>query len=116
MNNFLKKIIGDKKEWKKMEARAKALPKDYQVVYDQIKHYIWKSSGLSSTDIFKGLLDFFEEGAANGKRALEITGNDVAAFCDEILRDEKREKTYTERWRENLNHDIAKKLGKENKQ
>jgi len=37
MGNFLKKIIGDKKEWRAMEARAKALPKDYQVVYDEIK-------------------------------------------------------------------------------
>lgn len=112
MNEFLKKIIGDKKEWKAMEARAKALPKDYRVVYDKMKQYIWKSSALSSIDVFKGLLDFFEEGAANGKGALEITGNDVAAFCDEILRDEKREKTYTEKWREELNRDIAKKLGK----
>ena len=112
MNEFLKKIIGDKKEWNAMEARAKALPKDYRVVYDEIKQYTWKSSGLSSTDIFKDLLDFFEEGAANGKRVLEITGNDVAAFCDEILRNEKREKTYTEKWRETLNQNIAKKLVK----
>lgn len=109
MSDFLKKIIGDKKEWKAMEERAKALPKDYRVVYDEIKRYIWKSSGLGSVDIFKGLLDLFEEGAANGKHVLEITGDDVAAFCDELLRGAK---TYTEGWREELNHDIAKKLRK----
>jgi len=109
MNDFLKKIIGDKKEWKVMEARAKALPKDYQVVYHEIQQYIWKSSGLESIDAFKGLLDLFEEGAADGRKALEITGNDVAAFCDELVRGVK---TYVDKWRETLNNDIAKKIGK----
>jgi len=109
MNEFLKKVIGDKKEWRVMEARAKTLPKDYQVVYDGIKHYIWKSSGLGTIDVFKGVLDLFEEGAADGKSALEITGDDVAAFCDGLVQGAK---TYTDRWREELNHGIAKKLRK----
>lgn len=109
MNDFLKKITGDKKEWKAMEARAKALPKDYQVVYGEIKRYIWKSSGRPSIDIFKGLLDLFEEAAANGRSALEITGNDVAAFCDELSGGAK---TYLDKWRERLNNDIAKKISK----
>jgi DNA-binding ferritin-like protein (Dps family) len=109
MNDFIKKITGDKKEWKAMEAHAKALPRDYQVVYEEIKQYIWKSSGLGSINVFKGILDLFEEGASNNKGVLEITGDDVAAFCDELL---KGEKTYTEKWREKLNNDIAKKLGK----
>jgi DNA-binding ferritin-like protein (Dps family) len=110
MKNFLKKILGDKKEWNAMEARAKALPHDYQVVYHEIQHYIWKSSGQESIDVFKGLLDLFEEGAANGRRALEITGDNVAAFCDELI--DGGAKTYTDRWREELNSGIAKKIGK----
>jgi DNA-binding ferritin-like protein (Dps family) len=109
MSDFIKKIVGDKKEWKAMEARAKALPRDYRVVYDEIKQYIWKSSGLGSIEVFKGILDLFEEGAANNKGVLTITGDNVAAFCDELLQGEK---TYTEKWREKLNRDIAKKLGK----
>ena len=36
-------------------------------MYDEIKQYIWKSSGLGAIDVLKGLLDLFEEGAANGK-------------------------------------------------
>jgi DNA-binding ferritin-like protein (Dps family) len=107
MNDFLKKIVGDKKEWKAMEVRAKALPEDYRVVYEDIKKYIWKSSGRPSIDIFEGLLDLFEEGAANGRKALEITGDDVAAFCDELSAGSK---TYIDKWREKLNSDIAKKL------
>lgn len=110
MNAFLKKIIGDfaeKKEWRAMEARAKQLPDDYRFAYDEIKKYLWKSSGLVVIDPFKNLLDMFEEGAANGKKVLEITGSDIAAFCDELVRGEK---TYTGKWREKLNSDIAKKL------
>ena len=108
MNDFIKKVIGDKKEWKTMETRAKALPQDYQVVYEQIKRYIWKR-GQSSMDVFEGLLDLFEEGAANSKNVLEITGNDVAAFCDELT---PGAKTYADKWHNELNNDIEKKLRK----
>jgi DNA-binding ferritin-like protein (Dps family) len=108
MNEFFKKVIGDKKAWLAMEARAKALPQDYRVVYDEIKPYLWKS-GLESIDVLNGILELFEESAARGKQVLEITGHDVAAFCDELTHDAK---TYLEKWRDDLNHDIAKKLGK----
>ncbi len=59
-----------------------------------------------------GLRDFrllFETGAAEGKRVLEITGEDVAGFCDEVLRNAR---TYTENRRADLNRDIMNKLGK----
>jgi DNA-binding ferritin-like protein (Dps family) len=115
VNDFWKKVTGDKKEWRKMEARAKALPKDYRVVYDEIKNYMFKFSaggGMDMVAILKDLLELFEEGAANGKGALEITGNDVATFCDELLRNTK---TYTESWREKLNSHVMKKLGNEKK-
>ena len=114
MIDIFKKIIGDmgdKKEWNAMEARAKALPHDYLVVYNEIKRYLWSGAGPldSSIDLFKGLLELFEEGAANNKPVLEVTGKDVAAFCDELVRGEK---TYAEHLRGKLNRDIAKKLGK----
>jgi DNA-binding ferritin-like protein (Dps family) len=59
--------------------------------------------------IFTDLLDLFETGAAEGKRVLEITGEDVAEFCDELLRNAK---TYTQNWRDDLNRDIMKKIGR----
>ena len=46
---------------------------------------------------------------ADGKRVLEVTGADVAEFCDELLRNTK---TWTASWHEALNRDIRKKLGK----
>ena len=114
MNNIIKKIMGDKKEWKAMEARAEALPEEYNFVYHKIQHYMWNhasghSSGMDMVAVFEDLLGLFEEGAANGKGVLEITGEDVAAFADELLRNTK---TYTENWRKDLNRDIMKKLGK----
>ncbi len=33
MSNVLTKILIDKKEWKAMEARANAVPRDYRLVY-----------------------------------------------------------------------------------
>jgi DNA-binding ferritin-like protein (Dps family) len=109
MKDFISKVTGNKKEWRAMKARIKALPHDYQVVYDEIMHYIWKSSAFSSMDVFNDLLDLFEEGVANGRSVLEITGDDVAVFCDGLIQSKK---TYVDNWREKMNHDIAKKLGK----
>ena len=31
MKEFIKRIIGDKKEWRQMEARANALPEEYRI-------------------------------------------------------------------------------------
>ncbi len=107
---FLKKILGDKKEWRAMEARAEALPGDYRIVYGEIKKYLWKftaGDGMDTIAILKDLLDLFETGAADGRRALEVTGEDVAAFCDELLRNAK---TYTEKWHDALNRDVMDKL------
>jgi DNA-binding ferritin-like protein (Dps family) len=113
MNNFLKKILGDKKEWRGMEARAAALPSDYRIVYDEIKQYMWRftaGDGMDIVAILNDLLGLFETGAADGKRALEVTGPDVAAFCDELLRNAK---TYTENWRDALNRNVSKRLRQE---
>jgi DNA-binding ferritin-like protein (Dps family) len=66
-------------------------------------------SGYDMMKIHYDLIELFEEGAAAGKRVLEITGEDVAAFCDELL---KSAQTYTENWRETLNRDILNKVNK----
>jgi DNA-binding ferritin-like protein (Dps family) len=110
VTSFLKKILGPKQEWRAMEARAKALPPDYRVVYDEIKPYLWKftaGNGMDIIAILKDLLGLFETAAADGRRVLEVTGDDVAAFCDELLQNAQ---TYTANWREELNRDVKNKL------
>jgi len=110
MYDWLTKIIGDKQRWRRMESRAAALPRDYQVVYDEIKKYLFKFSagnGLETVAILEDLLGLFESGAAEGRRALDVTGEDVAAFCDELLRSAR---TYTDKWREDLNRAVQQQL------
>ncbi len=73
---------------------------------------MWMSaagSGYDMMNIHYGLIELFETGASDGKHVLEITGENAAAFCDELLRSAS---TYTENWREALNRDILEKLGK----
>ena len=113
MKNFLIKITGweQKKEWKKLEARAKALPKDYQIVYGEIKNYMWNlwrfeaENDMGDFSTLEDLLGLFEDGVKNSKNVLDVTGKDVAAFCDELFH-------ATESWKNKLNNDIMKKLGK----
>ncbi|HSW78323.1 MAG TPA: DUF1048 domain-containing protein [Candidatus Chromulinivoraceae bacterium] len=114
MNDFLSKIIGDleaKKEWKVVEARAKLLPEEYRIVYNEIKHYVWQGgTGLTDpSDLFKRLVECFEKGIADGKHVSEITSGDIAVFVDGLIHDEK---THIDGLREKLNNAVAKKLGK----
>lgn len=114
MTDFINKIIGDlegKKEWKALEVRAKALPDEYRVVYEEIKNYVWHGgTGLMDpSNLFKRLVELFEQGAATGKHVTDITGDDVAAFVESLIRGEE---TYLDGLRKKLNQDIAKKLGK----
>jgi len=115
MLNFFRKMIGDKKEYKMMMARVKAMPEDYQFVFKKIQHYMFSRAGGDGMDMLKvqyELIDLFEAGVADGKRVLEITGDDVADFCDELLRNTK---TWTAKWHEALNRDVKKKLGGQDK-
>lgn len=108
----IKKMIESKREYKQQMARVETLPKDYQYVFKKIQGHMWMFAAGSGYDMLKihyDLIELFEAGAADGKHVLEITGEDVAAFCDELLRSAR---TYTENWREALNRDILKKLGK----
>lgn len=88
----IKDIIKSKKEYREYEKRVKSLPKDYQIVYKEIQKYVYKVGdiGLSESMIlFSNIIEFFEEGVALGKGVLEVTGEDVAAFCDELIKNLK---------------------------
>lgn len=113
MIELLKKMIGDKKEYREMMARVKALPEEYRFVFEKIQKYMWNYAAGDGYDMLKihyELVELLEAGAADGKQVLEITGEDVAAFCDELLCNAK---TYTAKWRETLNQEIMEKLKKQ---
>ncbi|GAV12865.1 hypothetical protein PBN151_2798 [Paenibacillus sp. NAIST15-1] len=49
--------------------------------------------------MLSGIIDLFEEGAVLGKGVLEVTGSDVAAFCDGLIKDTK---TYADLYQESV--------------
>lgn len=105
-------IIEGKKEWRAHMVRVKALPKDYQVVYKEIQKYLFKVGPVELTEgtgILSGIVDLFEEGAALGKNVLEVTGKDVAAFCDDLIKDSK---TYADIYQETANQEVNKAMKK----
>ncbi|MEX3617114.1 DUF1048 domain-containing protein [Paenibacillus glucanolyticus] len=112
MMELFKKLIGDKKEYKMMMARVDALPEDYQFVFKKIQNYMWNfatGSGMDMLNIQYELIELFEGGAAEGRQVLDITGDDVASFADELVANAK---TYVAKYREDLNQSIQNRLGK----
>ena len=94
-------IIEGKKQWRAHTARVKALPPDYQIVYREMQKYLFKVGPVDLTGghLLPGIVDFFEEGVADGKGVLELIGNDVAAFCDGLIKDSR---TYAEVYQESI--------------
>ncbi|MEO9139272.1 MAG: DUF1048 domain-containing protein [Jatrophihabitans sp.] len=110
MTNFLTTLIGDKQAWKAMEARANALPRDYRIVYGEIKAYLWKittGDGMHTIAALDTIIRAFEAGASRRETVLHVTGENVAAFCDARMGDAR---TYLDRWRDALNADVAIRL------
>ncbi|WKX71549.1 DUF1048 domain-containing protein [Streptomyces sp. XD-27] len=84
-------IIEGKKEWRAHMARVRALPPDYEIVYKEMQRYFFKVGpiGLIDGPLLPGIVDFFEQGAASGKGVIELIGDDVAAFCDGLIKDSR---------------------------
>ena len=94
-------IIEGKKQWRAHLARVKALPPDYQIVYKEMQQYLFKVGPVDLTDghLLSGIVDFFGEGAADGKGVLDLIGDDVAAFCDDLIKDSR---TYADVYQESV--------------
>lgn len=105
-------IIEGKKQWRSHMARVKALPGDYQIVYKEIQKYLFKVGPVELTEgtgLLSGIVDLFEEGAAAGKDILKVTGNDVAAFCDDLIKDSK---TYADLCQESVGQEVTEAMKK----
>ena len=114
--NFWEKITGSDmtKEMKSFELRAKKLPADYQTAWEEINSNLWVHSdftGRNLMPILDGVLGLLEEAATDGQSIQEVLGNDIEGFCL-ALAGEEGAKSFRDKWREQLNNNIAKKLGK----
>ncbi len=109
----LQEIIAGKKEWRAHKKRIKSLPQDYQIVYEEIQKYLFKVGPIELNEgigILSGIVDLFAEGAALGKGVLEVTGTDVAAFCDELI---KGSETYADAYQVSVNQEVIKAIHKD---
>jgi DNA-binding ferritin-like protein (Dps family) len=114
--NFWEKITGSdmKREFINFQSRVKKLPADYQAAWEEIDAHLWSHAdftGRNLMPILDGVLSLLEETAADGQSAREVLGDDIKGFCS-ALAGEEGAKTFRDKWREQLNKNIARKLGK----
>ena len=101
------------REWKAFEARAEALPADYRTAWEQIKVHLFPYSGFTGRNlmpILDGALGLLEQTAADGQSIHEVLGDDIKGFCAALAGGEGA-RSYRDRWREQLNRNVARKLG-----
>jgi len=113
--NFLEKITGSDmtKEMKGFEARALALPIEYQAAWKEMMSNLWihgDFTGRNLMPIFDSALELLEVTSADGQSIEEVLGEDIKGFCAALVGDEGA-KTYRDKWRDQLNKNVARKLG-----
>ncbi|MET8564071.1 DUF1048 domain-containing protein [Streptomyces flaveolus] len=114
--NFWETVTGSDltREWKVFEARAETLPDDYRAAWEQIKTHLFPHAdftGRNLTPIVDAALGLLEEAAADGQSVHEVLGDDIRGFCAALAGGEGA-RTYRDRWREQLNRNVARKLGR----
>ncbi len=114
--NFWERITGSDltRDWQAFEARAAALPEDYRLAWGQIVTHLMPHgdfTGRNLTPIVDGVLGLLEMAAADGHSAAEALGDDIPGFCA-ALAGGHGAKNYRDKWREQLNRNVARKLSR----
>ncbi|MEU0490239.1 DUF1048 domain-containing protein [Nocardiopsis sp. NPDC006139] len=102
------------REWKAFEVRAAALPTGHREAWEQIKAHLYPYSDFSGRNlmpIFDGALGLLEETAADGQDVRDVLGDDIAGFCAALAGGEGA-RSHRDRWREQLNRNVARKLAR----
>jgi DNA-binding ferritin-like protein (Dps family) len=108
----IKKYREFKFDRKDYQNRVKAMPKNYQTVFNGIANYMWSSGGGSSvTYAITDILAMFEEAAKSGKNVLDITGENIIGFADGVLH-ELNTQHWVEKMKTDQNKAILDKLEK----
>jgi DNA-binding ferritin-like protein (Dps family) len=114
--NFWETITGSDltREWKAFEGRAEVLPPEYRAAWEQVKGHLFPYgdfTGRNLMPILDAALGLLEEASADGQSIQEVFGDDIPGFCT-ALAGGKGARTYRDRWREQLNRNVARKLGR----
>ena len=102
------------REWKAFEARAAALPADHRIAWGQITVHLFpygSFTGRNLMPILDGALGLLEQSAADGQSVNQVLGDDIPGFCAALAGGEGA-RSYRDRWREQLNRNVARKLGR----
>ncbi|WP_203688479.1 DUF1048 domain-containing protein [Catellatospora coxensis] len=102
------------REFKAFEVRAQALPAEHRAAWEQIKNNLFlygSFTGRNLMPILDSALGLLEETAADGQGIGEVLGEDIPGFCAALAGGEGA-RTYRDRWREQLNRNVARKLGR----
>lgn len=120
LDNFIKLIIGDldeKREYKQMMKRVDALPEDYNFAFKKIQKYMYTLGApggnmtiFTDMTMFTDLVDLFEVCAIDGRKVIDVIGNDVDKFCDEFM---SAYITNSDTLRDKLNKEIKEKFDRE---
>jgi DNA-binding ferritin-like protein (Dps family) len=117
--NFIDRVTGNDmtREYRAMELRVKKLPAEYQKAWADIKTHLWPYSDLTGRNLMaigENALALLEEAAADNQSVKEVFGNDIAGFVTALAGGDGA-KNYRDKWRDQLNKSVEKKLGKESK-
>ncbi|WP_406227035.1 DUF1048 domain-containing protein [Streptomyces anthocyanicus] len=114
--NFWEKVTGSDltRDWKAFGARVEALPDDYREAWDQIVAHLFPYgdfTGRNLTPILDSALGLLEVSTADGQSIHEVLGDDIQGFCT-ALAGGAGARTHRDRWREQLNRNVARKLSR----
>ncbi|MDR2977068.1 MAG: DUF1048 domain-containing protein [Streptococcaceae bacterium] len=100
----------EKKDYRELQARVKALPDDYEKVYKSIQSYCY-NVGLINNDWqrFNDLLELFELSVLDGLPVKDVVSGDVAEFCDAFFGRENGNINWLDKHRQALNDYFAKR-------
>ena len=100
-----------KQQWHDYTRRRDALPHDYRVVMIQIEKFMYTVAMDGQVmEVFLGILELFEEGAAEERPVLSVTGEDVAEFALDVLQ-AVQAKSWTSQQAAKLNQRVHQELG-----
>ena len=109
--DLIDKIFGEgtaenKRAWKTLQKRGKALPTEFAAAYKAIQQYML-NQGTSDWTLYAEILDLFELAVLDGQELKELIGEDVATFVDEMI-DKSSRPDGKEKYRQALNDYFAR--------
>ena len=90
------------------------IAEDYRRAWEQIETQLWKHgdfTGRNLTPIVDGVLGLLETTAADGQGVAEALGDDIPGFCAAVAGGHGA-KDYRDKWREQLNRNVARRLNR----